>query len=119
MKILLIFLTLLTLSSLNAQDLDLEMQSIREASPQERVRLMNELKRRIVQMNQNERSDAIKQLQAQIKGHKPNRESVNKQQFINSHESFNNQKNNQQHQVRNQILDGSHDFHPELPGLPQ
>jgi len=116
MKTLMIFLTLVIFSSLNAQDLDLEMQNIRQASPQERVKLMNELKRRIAKMNQNERSDAINQLRAQIKGHKPSRESVNKQQFMNSHESFHNQQNNQ-HQAGNQMIDDNHDIHSGLPRL--
>jgi regulator of replication initiation timing len=90
------FLTLLMLSSLHAEDLDMEMQKIRKASPQERVKLMNELKRRIAQMNVNERNDAISRLRSQVKTKKQNIQTITKQQFHNSHDSFSNQRNNQQ-----------------------
>jgi hypothetical protein len=114
MKILLIFLTLLTLSSLYAEDLDGEMQKIREASPKERVKLMNDLKRRIAKMNQNERSDAINKLRSQIKGRVKSRQDVAKQQFSNTHESLNNQRSNQ-HQAGSQYINTKNSFPLDLP----
>lgn len=116
MKTLLIFLVLFTLSSssLGAQELDLEMQQIREASPQERVKLMNQLKRRIAKMNQNERADAINKLRAQTANKQQNRKNINNQQFDNSHESFNNQSNNQR-QAGNGYMKNRENLDPQLP----
>jgi thioredoxin-related protein len=101
MKTLLVFLTLLILSSLHAENLDMEMQKIREASPQERVKLMNKLKRRIIQMNKSERSVAINKLRTHLKGKTHNIKNITKEQFHNSHESFSNQRNHQ-HQIENE-----------------
>ena len=104
MKTVLTFLALLVLTTLHlsAKDIDAQMESIRQASPSERVKMMNELKRQIAQMNQNDRTAAINSLRSSMK--KPNRmdESVNRQQFQNSHEMFQNQQQHQK-QVGNQI----------------
>ena len=47
----------------SAMDIDAQIQEIRTASPEMRVQLMNEFKKRLAQMNQSERSDAIKSMQ--------------------------------------------------------
>jgi len=104
MKTMLTFLTLLIITTLHlsAQDIDAQMEQIRQASPAERVKMMNELKRQIAKMNQNDRTAAINTLRASMK--KPTRmdEGVNRQQFQNSHEMFQNQQQHQK-QVGNQI----------------
>ena len=104
MKNMLTFLTLLIITTLHlsAQDIDAQMEQIRHASPAERVKMMNELKRQIAQMNQNDRTTAINTLRASMK--KPRRidEGVSRQQFQNSHEMFQNQQQHQK-QVGNQI----------------
>jgi len=116
MKTLLILFMLFNLSPLNAQDLDAEMQKIREASPQERVKLMNQLKRRIANMNQNERNDAIHKLRSQNTNKQHNRENINKGQFRNAHESFNGQSNNQR-QAGNGYIKHQKNIDPQLPRL--
>ena len=92
----------------------MEMQKIREASPKERVKLMNELKRRIVQMNKNERNDAISKLRSQLQTKKQNIQTITKQQFHNSHESFSNQRNNQQ-QIENQYTSVKETLNVSIP----
>ncbi|PHQ58080.1 MAG: hypothetical protein COA30_01285 [Sulfurimonas sp.] len=47
----------------SAMDIDAQIQEIRTASPEMRVQLMNEFKKRLAQMNQSERLDAIKSMQ--------------------------------------------------------
>jgi len=104
MKTILTFLTLLIITTLHlsAQDIDVQMEQIRQAPPSERVKMMNELKRQIAQMNQNDRITAINSLRSSMK--KPMRmdEDVNRQQFQNSHEMFQNQQQHQK-QIGNQI----------------
>ena len=107
MKTVLIFLTLLIVTTLHlsAQDIDAQMQSIRQAAPAERVKMMNELKRQIAQMNQNDRTAAIDTLRSSMKKQNSMNEGVNRQQFQNSQEMFQNQQQHQK-QVGNQIRKG-------------
>jgi hypothetical protein len=57
-------------------DIDREIAKIRSAPPQERVKLMNDFKRRLFQMNQDQRRMAIERLRHSMpnkNGHVPNR----------------------------------------------
>lgn len=57
-------------------DIDREIAKIRSAPPQERVKLMNDFKRRLFQMNQNQRRMAIERLRNSMHdggGRVPNR----------------------------------------------
>ncbi len=105
MKTLFIFLTLLILTTLhlNAQDIDAQMEQIRQASPQERVHLMNELKRQIAQMNKSDRTTAINNLRSSSQKKNMMNKGVNRQQFQNSQEMFQKQQQNQK-QIGNQLM---------------
>lgn len=84
------------LSPLFAEDIDMKMQKIREASPKERVKLMNSLKREIAAMNQQERDEAIHKLQLQTKSKKRLHDNINKEQFQQMRETQQSQRRNQQ-----------------------
>ena len=49
-------------------DIDREIEKIKMAPPEERVKLMNEFKRRLFKMNQEERSAAIEHLRSSMHG---------------------------------------------------
>jgi hypothetical protein len=69
MKIL--YIILLTFSSLFSQTIDEKIQKLEEATPQKRVELMNQIKEQLVLMNQHERMNTIHLLKAQF--HNENR----------------------------------------------
>jgi len=98
MKIFLLFFLLFfaTLSSLFAEDMDAKMQKIREASPQERVKLMNELKRQIAAMNKEDRDATIRSLQEQMRDKNQIHKNVNQEQFQQSQGIQHEQGRNQQ-----------------------
>lgn len=48
----------------SAPSIDAQIEAIKKAPPKERFRLMNRLKRQLVQMNQKQRSEAIAKLRA-------------------------------------------------------
>jgi len=74
--IILIFFSTITFADMGStMDIDAQIQQIRTASPEMRVELMNEFKKRLVQMNQSERMTAIKSLQT-----KPQVEDFNSMQ---------------------------------------
>ena len=52
--------------SVSAVSIDEQIEAIKKASPQERVRLMNEFKRKLVQMNRKQRLETITKMQEQI-----------------------------------------------------
>lgn len=62
--ILIFFGTIVFADMSSTMDIDAQIQQIRTASPEMRVKLMNEFKKRLVQMNQSERVDAIRSIQA-------------------------------------------------------
>ena len=98
MKRLLLVLVLLLVGSpfVTAEDIDAKMQKIREASPQERVKLMNALKREIATMNKNERDAAISTLQAKNKSKQQVRQEVNSRVFEQAQEMQQTQSRSQQ-----------------------
>ncbi len=55
---------LLNVSLLSSSDIDIKIQQIQNASPEDRVRLMNEFKKALREMNSNNRIKAIKAIQA-------------------------------------------------------
>jgi len=85
---------------------DAQIQEIQSASPQERVKLMNEFKIRISQMNQEERSAVIKQMQtkmhAKVQVGTP-AENIEHRQMQSSEELVKYQTINQ-HQVADQVF---------------
>lgn len=105
MKIVLrvINLIIVTFLSLAGQDIDEQMQMIREASPKERVEMMNKLKRQIVQMNQNDRAEAIEQLRAQMKQKEAIHQGVTRDQFQNSGQMLHTQTFNQQQAAKGHV----------------
>ena len=77
--------------------IDAEIQKIRSASVQERVKLMNEFKLKVSQMNREERLAILKKMQSRIKfqvRQSHNREEFNQYQNRNQHREIN-QKYNQ------------------------
>jgi len=92
MKTMLIFLTLLFLTTLHlsAQSIDAQMEQVRQASPAQRVKLMNELKREIAQMNRNDRTAAINTLRASMKNPHRVDENIHRQEFQSSPKMFQN-----------------------------
>ena len=62
-------------SQLLAEDsIDHQINAIQKASPQERVQLMNKFKMQLADMNEEERANAIIQMQERMQGH-PKRSS--------------------------------------------
>jgi len=61
--ILIFFGTIVFADISSTLDIDAQIQEIQTASPEMRVQLMNEFKKRLAQMNQSERLDAIKSMQ--------------------------------------------------------
>ena len=108
MKNLLITILLFqTLLLANGVSVDAQIQKIRTASPQERVKLMNEFKLRVSQMNRDERSAVLKQMQSRV--HTKKREGAGstaknmKGRVIHSREEIAKYQNMNQHQAGNQI----------------
>jgi len=102
MKRLLLVLALLLIGSsfVMAEDIDIKMQKIREASPQERVKMMNALKREIATMNKNERDATISALQAQNRSKQQVRQEVNNRVFEQLQEMQQAQGHSQQQATR-------------------
>ena len=115
MKIILMFLTLFAITTLHlsAQDIDAQMETIRQASPQDRVQLMNELKRQIAQMNRSDRSAAISNLRSSMKEENRMNEGAQRQQFQNSQEMFQKQQQNQK-QTANQYMQSKEESRMKL-----
>jgi len=69
MKRFFILLTLLStlLLANNSVDIDSYIAQIKKASPERRVKLMNEFKQKVAQMNKEERLKSIQQIQAKMK----------------------------------------------------
>ena len=59
-----LFIIVVSLFSDSTIDIDLKIQQIQNASPQDRVLLMNEFKKTLRTMNNNNRIEAIKAIQA-------------------------------------------------------
>lgn len=112
MKTVLIFLIFFYVSTLSlvAENIDTKMQKIREATPTQRVKLMNELKKEIALMNQDQRNEAISELRLQMSLKTQMKQVVNKEQFQNSKEIFQNQNLNQQQIGIQQIKNKSEDI---------
>ena len=70
-----LFITLTLLSTLllsnNSVDIDSYIAQIKKASPQERVKLMNEFKQKVAQMNKEQRLKSIEKMQAKMKASRP------------------------------------------------
>jgi phage-related minor tail protein len=107
MRTFLFFIALLFVSTLPlfGEEMDAKMQKIREASPQERVKLMNELKREIAAMNREQRDEAIKALRLKMNGHKERAQRVQSQQFQNMQKNMQSQ-NFTQKQTGSQYMKG-------------
>ena len=61
--------------------IDMQIQAINQAAPQERVKLMNQFKEQLASMNADERSVAISEMRSQMQGH----ESKQTQQQMREH----------------------------------
>ena len=62
-----IFYTLfMVVSILSSQTINEQIQALEEATPTERVALMNHIKEQLIEMNQNERTETIHLLKAQF-----------------------------------------------------
>ena len=59
---LVIFITILTFS----QSINEQIKALQDATPQKRVDMMNEIKRQLIEMNQEERSSTIEKLRARM-----------------------------------------------------
>lgn len=102
----LVMLIVLSASSLFAENIDTKMQKIREAPPQERVHLMNALKREIASMNRQQRDETINALRFQAKTNR-------------GHEVKNEQFQNLQHNLQQQNASQKHvgAQHPKAQGM--
>ncbi len=49
--------------------IDMQIKAINQAAPQERVKLMNQFKEQLANMNSDERSAAISEMRSQMQGH--------------------------------------------------
>jgi len=117
-NIILIIMLLQTLVVADVVSVDAQIQKIQSAAPQERVKLMNEFKIRISQMNREERASVIKQMQSKM--HKKPQQvarhnNIGHRQMQNSEEILN-QQNTNQHQVANQVLHRKQSMNQPMSG---
>ncbi|MDF1876301.1 hypothetical protein JHD47_00540 [Sulfurimonas sp. SAG-AH-194-L11] len=122
--IILIFFGTITFADMGStMNIDAQIQQIRTASPAMRVELMNEFKKRLVQMNESERINAIKSLQTkpqvedfnsmqnktmQIETHKDiiQYQNMNQEQSVHQESQKNNNNNHQGHKSHQNFHDG-------------
>lgn len=97
------FVTIAFAIQKNSMDIDAQIQKIRTAPPQLRVKLMNEFKRRISQMNQSERLDAIESMQKKV-GQKSSQNIQEKVMHINQRKEL----------IEYQNINNKHAGNPEL-----
>ena len=91
-KLLFIIFVLQSLVDADVSSVDTQIQKIRSASPQERVKLMNEFKLRVSQMNREERSHILKKMQTKMRTRarqKREGQEVAKYQNMNQHQMGN------------------------------
>lgn len=62
----LLFIIMLSISISIAEDINEQIKSLEEATPQERVELMNHIKEQLIEMNQNERMNTIEKLRSKL-----------------------------------------------------
>jgi hypothetical protein len=85
MKVLLLLSLLISLLfSQSDMDIDSYIAKIQEASPDERVALMNEFKRKVAQMNKEERLNSIKKMQIKMVQEQHNNEITTYQNMNHS-----------------------------------
>ena len=102
------------------ESIDAQIEAIRKAPPQERFKLMNRLKRQLVQMNQKQRSEAIAKLRAKTaKGHRqPHRTylktDMKHPRHLDEYEKIQRMQYMQQHQMGSGI---SHEMEQEGGGM--
>ena len=99
----LVMIGTLTLGLAQDASIDSQIETIGKASAQERVQLMNEFKKRLSQMNENDRSEAIDKLQAKVRTRTQTRTRTQEMQAKNTQEILQHQNMNQQ-QVGNQFM---------------
>ena len=99
-----LFLVLFVVSILFARDeinIDSYISKIKRASPEQRVKLMNEFKRQVAQMNKEERIKSIQQMQKKM-------QSSSKKSHVNMQDQHNNEmttyQNMNQKQAVNQLI---------------
>ena len=111
----------------SALDVDAQIEQIQNATPKERVKLMNELKRHLAQMNQMDRQAAIVKLQERMRSrgelpsHQKGFEHHNKRDPIMAHDRVMQQQmraNEQIHQMQhmNQMQGGNQLNHFQRQG---
>ena len=99
-------LFLLTTNLFSDTNIDYQIQQIQNASPKDRIRLMNEFKKALRTMNHNTRIKAIKAIQAKQNIH--NKQDSSKD-IINNNSSENNFQ--QVQSISNQIGEVTHTTH--------
>jgi len=62
----LLFIIMLSISISIAEDINEQIKSLEEATPQERVELMNHIKEQLIEMNQHERMNTIEKLRSKL-----------------------------------------------------
>jgi len=95
---------LLLLGASQEMSIDAQIAQIQKASPKERVKLMNRFKRRIAQMNQQERLEAIRQMKRKM--HHANTQAKEHIQQMQTHEEMQMQhhQNMNQRRVLDQVM---------------
>jgi hypothetical protein len=114
-----------SLSSLFAEvDVDAQIEALKTATPQERVRLMNEFKTTLSTLSQEEREAAIEQFRSsmdvenkQIQSKERIRERVRVNQMDEVRERQENQRMNQ-NQVGSQFIQQNPGVTPDVSGTP-
>lgn len=115
----------LTITSLLAEvDVDSQIEALKSATPQERVRLMNEFKTTLSTLSQEERAEAIEQFRSgmevenqQIQARERVRERVRVNQMDETMERQENQRMNQ-NQVGSQFLQQNPSVSPDAGTTP-
>lgn len=105
-------------------DIDSQVEALKSATPQERVRLMNEFKTRLSTLSQKERAEAVEQFRSgmevenqQIQARDRARERVRVNQMDETMQRQENQRMNQ-NQIGSQFIGQNPSVTPDASGTP-
>lgn len=124
MLIIALLLSFILTSLLAEVDVDAQIEALKSATPQDRVRLMNEFKTTLSTLSQEERAEAIEQFRSsmevqnqQIQARERVRERVRLNQMDETMERQENQRMNQ-NQIGSQFIQQNPSVTPDAGGTP-
>ncbi len=124
MLIIALLLSFILTSLLAEVDVDAQIEALKSATPQDRVRLMNEFKTTLSNLSQEERAEAIEQFRSsmevqnqQIQARERVRERVRLNQMDETMERQENQRMNQ-NQIGSQFIQQNPSVTPDAGGTP-